>query len=113
MERTHVYIVNESEIKISPTLYKGYISRYGKVVFDLKPETFDILKSAWNKYRDVMNSDEVMNESKMEEIITEYSMNDNDAVFGVFSFMIVAANNQDQINVDKSDPSKVRFTLTK
>ncbi len=93
MNRTHVYIVPEDEISIQPTIYGGYIRKFGKVIFVVDKLTFDKVDLLWKDFALLFkNAKGTSNDDKYRGIMStldeKHNYMNNEVIGGIFTTMM-------------------------
>jgi hypothetical protein len=93
MNRAHVYIVPEEEIGIQPTIYGGYIRKYGKVIFVVDRLIFDKVDFLWKDFVFLFkNAKGESNDEKYRGIMSilneKHNYMNNEVIGGIFITMM-------------------------
>ncbi|WP_432474635.1 hypothetical protein [Amphritea sp. HPY] len=113
MDRSHVYIVPESDVEVQPHVYLGYIRKFGRVVFLLKRETYRQLKIAYDDLKENYKSDVKLTEKIVAALLSKHNMHEDETLFAMFAFMISTWGKGFKVSVERLGSEEVKLIVSK
>jgi hypothetical protein len=107
MSRTYTFKVSETEIEAKPSIYLGYLKQYGQVHFELSESSYNSLKGAWNKIKDMKESGKELTENSMETIFAEHNIHNDSAAFGILAFLVAAITRIKELSTEHCSGNRV------
>ncbi|WP_372865534.1 hypothetical protein [Spongiibacter sp.] len=112
MERSHVYIVPENEVKIAPDVYLRYVHRYGKVVFIISPESYRKLAQAWGEISPIVKGKASLDNPDITDLLEKHKIGHKNQLFGLFAFLFTTTSHKLKIEAEKLNDHEVKVTIS-
>ena len=112
MNRSHIYIIPESEIGSDVGLYDSFIRKYHRVEFVLSKEAYLEYKNLFPDFKVLYIDKPKPTETELSEFIEKVNTLAREAVYNVFTFLMVAVLSGYKLAYEKCENDTVALKFT-